>query len=151
MARTASNLENKDEVLRKLDEILEFELSGVTRYLHYSFMVFGPNRIPITKWMRDQATDGLDHAAQVGEWITALAGHPSVKVGATPEGHRHDIKTILEEALAFEDTGLKRYHQLLDLVRDKHVALEEWTRELICQEQDHIYEIEKMLLPRADM
>jgi bacterioferritin len=144
-------LENKGQILGKLNEILEFELSGVTRYLHYSFMVFGPNRIPITKWMRDQATDGLDHATQVGEWITALTGHPSVKVGATPEGNAHDIKTILSEALDFEHTGLARYHQLLDLVRDKHVALEEWTRDLICQEQDHIYELEKMMLPRADL
>ena len=150
MAKSSSAMENKDQVLHKLDEILEFELSGITRYLHYSFMVFGPNRIPITKWMRDQATDGLDHAAQVGEWITALSGHPTVKVGATPEGNRHDIKTILDEALEFELTGLKRYPELLDQVRDRHVALEEWTRDLICQEQDHIYEIEKMLHSRTD-
>jgi bacterioferritin len=145
-----SRIENKQAVISKLNEILEFEMSGISLYLHYSFMVFGPNRIPITKWMRDQATDGLGHASQVGEWITALGGHPSVKVTPTPEGDEHDIKTILEEALVFERKGLQRYHDLLALVKDQHVALEEWTRELICQEQDHIYEIEKMMRPRAD-
>ena len=31
MSKTTSALENKDQVLSKLNEILEFELSGVTR------------------------------------------------------------------------------------------------------------------------
>ncbi len=145
-----SELDNTSAVVKKLDALLEFEMSGISRYLHYSFMVFGPNRIPITKWLRDQAADGLNHASQIGEWITALNGHPSIKVLPAPEGDRHDIKTILGEALEFEKGGLKHYHELLGLVKDKHVALEEWVRELICQEQDHIYETEKMLRPRAD-
>lgn len=133
------------KVLETLNNLLEFELSGVTRYLHYSFMVFGPNRIPITSWLRAQATDGYNHATQVGEWITAFNGHPSVKVRATPEKNNHDIKALLKEALEFEKEGLELYHTLLEIVKDKNVALEEWTRAQIVQEQDHVFEIEKML------
>jgi bacterioferritin len=136
---------NKDEVLKRLNALLEFELSGVTRYLHYSFMVFGPNRIPITSWLRAQAQDGMAHATQVGEWITAIGGHPTVKVRPTPETDKHEIKFILTEALEFEREGLEQYLALLNLVRDKDVALEEWTRDLISQEQEHIFEMDKML------
>ena len=34
-----------------LNTILELELAGVVRYLHYSLMVFGHARIPIIGWM----------------------------------------------------------------------------------------------------
>lgn len=136
---------DNNKLLDKLNSLLEFEISGVTRYLHYSFMVFGPNRIPITGWLRAQATDGLDHATQLGEWITALSGHPTLKVRATPEGNKHDVKTILTEALTFEKQGLEVYYELLEMVKDGNVALEEWVRGQIVQEQEHVYEIEKML------
>jgi bacterioferritin len=136
---------DNDSVLEKLNGLLEFELSGVVRYLHYSFMIFGPNRIPITKWLREQANDGMDHATQAGEWITALGGHPTLKVRPTPESNKHDVKSILTEALEFEREGLSRYVDLLQVVKDKDIALEDWCRKLIGQEQDHIYEMDKML------
>ena len=58
---------NNNTIVEKLNGLLEFELSGITRYLHYSFMVFGPNRIPITGWLRAQADDGMKHATECGE------------------------------------------------------------------------------------
>ena len=35
------------QVIATLNRILELELAGLVRYLHYSFMIFGHNRIPI--------------------------------------------------------------------------------------------------------
>jgi bacterioferritin len=135
---------NNSEVLGQLDKILEAELSGVVRYLHYSFMIFGPNRIPITGWFRDHATEGITHAVQIGEKITALGGHPSVKVKPVPETNDHNVLEILKESLAFEREGLNLYHGLLKLV-EGDVALEEMTRKLICEETAHIEEVEKMI------
>jgi bacterioferritin len=136
--------DNKDEVLAQLDKILEAELSGVVRYLHYSFMIFGPNRIPITGWFRDHASEGITHAVAIGEKITALGGHPSVKVKPVPENNDHTVLEILKESLAFEREGLALYHGLLKQV-EGDVALEEMTRKLICEETDHIEEVEKMI------
>ncbi|HEX5052830.1 MAG TPA: bacterioferritin, partial [Planctomycetota bacterium] len=34
-------------VIEELNAVLELELAGVCRYLHYSLMVFGHARIPI--------------------------------------------------------------------------------------------------------
>lgn len=135
----------ESNVISKLNEIIEFELSGVTRYLHYSFMVFGPNRIPITSWLRSQADEGLVHATAAGEWVTALGAHPSVRVREVPEAHKHEIKAMLTEALEFEREGLGKYVNLLNQVKDQMIALEEWTRGQIKSEQDHIFQIEKML------
>ena len=54
---------------------------GVVRYTHYSLMIYGYNRIPIVSWMRDQATESLDHANRAGELITQFGGHPSLGIG----------------------------------------------------------------------
>lgn len=139
---------NKAVVLEKLDKILEAELSGVVRYLHYSFMIFGPNRIPITKWFRDHATEGMQHAVIIGEKITAFGGHPSLKVKPVPETNNHNVMEILKESLVFEKESLGLYHDLLRSVGED-VALEETIRELIKEETEHIEEVEKMIQPSA--
>ena len=37
------------EALEVLNQIFQAEMSGIIRYLHYSFMIMGHNRIPIQK------------------------------------------------------------------------------------------------------
>lgn len=136
--------EGKSPTLEKLDRILEAELSGVVRYLHYSFMIFGPNRIPITKWFRDHATEGMAHAVTVGEKITAFGGHPTLKVMPVPETNQHNVIDILKESLEYERATLKLYYELLNLA-DTDVALEEMVRGLIADETAHVEEVEKMI------
>ncbi|HEY6330822.1 MAG TPA: ferritin-like domain-containing protein, partial [Blastocatellia bacterium] len=109
----------------------------------YSFMVFGPNRIPITKWFRDHALEGFDHAVIIGEKITALGGHPSIKVKPVPETNKHNVLEILKEGLEFERDSLRLYAELLPKTQGD-VALEELIRDLIKSETSHIEEVEKM-------
>jgi len=134
-----------ERVIANLNAILELELAGVVRYVHYSLMVFGHARIPIIGWMRNQATEGMNHASMAGEHITSLGGHPSLKIGPLVETHKHDIGQILHEALDHERVTLRAYYSLIDLVRDKSVWLEEYAREQIQLEEQHIAEVEKMM------
>jgi len=133
------------KIIASLNTVLENELAGVVRYTHYSLMVFGHNRIPIVKWLRDQATESLAHANLAGEHITRLDGHPSLKISSLLETHKHSISDILKESLAHEKEQLKNLHNLLKLVEGKSVFLEEYAREMICDEEAHIAEVEKML------
>jgi bacterioferritin len=133
------------EILKTLDEILESEVSGIIRYLHYSLMIKGPNRIPIVKFFRDQSTEAFDHAAIIGEKITALGGHPSLKVNPIKESNKHDVMDILRESLEHEKEAVALYGKLLKL-SDDNVALEELAREMIRTEVEHIEEVEKMLI-----
>lgn len=136
---------DRKKVVDTLNRILEMELAGTVRYTHYSLMVFGYNRIPIVSWLRSQASEALSHAHKAGEWITTLDEHPSLAVGPLLETHKHDIGSILQESLDTEKEALALYHQLLDLVKDKHVALEEYARELVYAEEVHLSEVEKMI------
>src|SRR5438876_2324954 len=90
---------DKNAVVALLNEILELELAGVVRYTHYSLMVFGHARLPIVSWMRAQASEALDHAAQAGEHINSLGGHPSLRIGKLLETHKHEVDELLREYL----------------------------------------------------
>jgi bacterioferritin len=128
-----------------LNEILETELAGVVRYTHYALMVFGYSRIPIVSWLRAEATTSLEHANQAGELVTHFGEHPSLKIGALLETHKHGINDILIEALEAEKAGLALYKKLLDLVQGRSVLLEEYARKMIAEEEQHLGEVNKML------
>ncbi|HEY6118541.1 MAG TPA: ferritin-like domain-containing protein [Pyrinomonadaceae bacterium] len=128
-----------------LNEILETELAGVVRYTHYSLMVFGHNRIPIVSWLRGEAETCLAHATQAGELVTQLGDHPSLKIGALLETHKHGINDILLESLEAEKLGLALYKKLLAIVKDRSIMLEEYARRMIAEEEQHLGEVNKML------
>jgi bacterioferritin len=134
-----------ERVIAQLNRILEWELAGVVRYTHYSMMIFGYSRIPIVSWFQAEATESLQHAQQAGEMVTRLGGHPSLGIGPLLETHQHDIGQILRETLQAEHGALRLYMELLEMVEGKSVALEEYARSLIVQEEAHIDEIDKML------
>jgi bacterioferritin len=133
------------KVIDNLNRILELELAGLVRYLHYSFMIFGHNRIPIVAWLRGQSQESQAHATQVGEHITSLGGHPSLKLGSLLETHKHNIDEILSEAVEHEQLGLDEYRALLALVAGRNIMLEEFARAQIAAEEEHLAEIRKMV------
>jgi bacterioferritin len=142
---------DKQKVIAQLNRILECELAGVVRYTHYSMMIFGYSRIPIVSWFQSEATESLAHAQKAGEMVTRLGGHPSLAIGPLLETHQHDIGQILRETLQAEHVALQLYMDLLALVAGKAVALEEYARDLIEQEEEHIDEIDKMLRKPGDV
>jgi bacterioferritin len=136
---------NQKNAIELLKTIMEFELAGVVRYTHYSLMVTGPNRIPIVDFFKTQATESLTHAQQVGEILTGLEGHPSLRIAPMEETYKHAVRDILEESLAHEKKALDLYKELLDTVEDASVYLEEFARTMIGTEELHNIEIKKML------
>lgn len=145
MPSTGTTAIDTKKVGKVLNRILELELAGIVRYLHYSFMVFGHHRIPICAWLRAQADESKVHALAAGEKITSLGEHPSLAIGPLLETHKHDVNSILREAAAHESEAVKNYRELLALVAGKDVRLEEYARTLIAEEEDHLCEIDKML------
>ncbi len=135
------------EVLDLLGQIYQCEMAGVNRYLHYSFMIMGYNRIPIQKWFREQAQEAITHATLIGEKITSLGGHPPILSSQVKEGPNHSIKQLLEESLHFEEEAIRMYKKLADLSEKyEDMALQEMTYALIKEEVEHVDEIRKMLL-----
>ena len=127
-----------------LNKIFQAEMAGIIRYLHYSFMIMGHNRIPIQKWFRDQATEAMSHSLLVGEKITSLGGHPPLISAKIEETNIHNVQQILQESLRFEQETLALYVDLVKAAGDD-IALEELARELVKLETEHCDEVKKML------
>jgi bacterioferritin len=136
---------DKGKVVKLMNSILEEELAGVVRYTHYSFMIYGYNRIPIVSWLREQAVESMGHAQQAGEIITALGEHPSLAIGHLLETHKHDVGDILREALDNERKAIDLYKQLLKEVEGDVIWIEEYARTQIATEELHAFEVDKML------
>jgi len=134
-----------------LNKIMEYELAGTVRYTHYSLMTYGFNRIPIVSWLRGQANESLAHATAAGELITQLGEHPSLGIGPLLETSKHDIGDILRESMQHERDALAHYYKLLEQVEGKSVQLEEYAREMIMQEEQHLGEVDKMLRKPGDI
>lgn len=136
---------DQDKALELLNRILEAEMAGVVRYMHYSLMIYGHNRIPIVSWLRSQATESMLHAQEAGELITHFGSHPSLGIGQLLESHKHDIGDILRESLEHEKATLAYYHDLLKLTEGKSILLEEYARKMISTEEMHTGDVDKML------
>ena len=137
---------NNSKVLKSLNKILEHELAGVVKYTHYAFMVQGPYRLSVVQWLREQALESLTHAEAVGEHITSLGEHPTLKISDLLETHKHSTEDILNECLEHEREAIKSYYDLLNNVDGNSIMLEEFARTQIAAEEMHEAELKKMLL-----
>ena len=136
---------NKENVLESLNKILELELAGVVKYTHYAFMVQGPYRLSVVEWLREQAQESLTHAEAVGEHITSLGEHPTLKISDLLETHKHSTEDILNECLEHEKEAIRSYYELLKNVDSGSIMLEEFARTQIAAEEMHEAELKKML------
>ncbi len=126
-----------------LNRILEAELAGVVWYTHYSFLVFGRNRVPIVSWMHDHAAESLTHAQQAGEMITLLGEYPSLTIGPLLDSHKHDIHAIMRESL--DPEAKARGLELLQCAERRSVIVEEYARQMVHAEELHAGEVDEML------
>ena len=136
---------DKEKVLASLNKILELELAGVVKYTHYAFMVQGPYRLTVVEWLRSQAQESLTHAEAVGEHITSLGEHPTLKISDLLETHKHSTENILNECLQHEKEAVKAYYELMNNVGSESIMLEEFARTQIALEEMHESELKKML------
>ncbi|HMN67708.1 MAG TPA: ferritin-like domain-containing protein [Bdellovibrionales bacterium] len=134
------------QTLELLGNIYKAEISGINRYLHYSFMIMGYNRIPIQAWFRDNAKEAMAHAIEVGEKITSLGGHPPMVAAKVEESNLHTVQQLLEESLKFEEEAIIQYKNLVQVAAELgDIALEEMARSFVRTEIEHADEVRKMM------
>ena len=134
-----------EKLIKALNQDLEKEMAGIVRYLHHSFIVFGPNRGPLVQMFRTQATESMDHAVQLGEKITALGGHPTVRVDQIFEPGYQSIEDMISEDLKAEKAQLQLYTEQLREFGDQNLPMKLMLEQIIVSEQIHVDEMEKYL------
>ncbi|MBS4027187.1 MAG: hypothetical protein KGZ58_01005 [Ignavibacteriales bacterium] len=135
---------DKAKVIKKLNDMMNLELSGALKYVHYSLFIFGVRRKPIIEFFREQATESIGHATKLGEKITALGGNPSVNITEDLKARKIVIEQLLKESMQIESKALSGYMNLLKDVEDD-VVMDNFVREFIAEESEHLEDVEKML------
>ena len=135
----------KEKLIKALNQDLEKEMAGIVRYLHHSFIVFGPNRAPLVQMFRAQANESMLHAIQLGEKITALGGHPTVKVDQVFEPGHQTVEEMLAEDLKAEKNQLELYTQQLKEFGESNLPMKLMLEQIIVSEQTHVDDMEKYL------
>lgn len=136
---------NRDKAIAILNRIMECELAGVVRYTHYSLMVCGYNRDPISAWLRAQAEEGLKHSQRAGKLLILLGGHPTPDIRMPRESYERDVAAILRESLDHENVAGAAYQDLLQLCQGRSLFIEDYARQLIGAESLHADQVTRLL------
>ena len=144
------NKNKTNEVIETLNNIMEYELSGVVRYTHYALMITGRDRLSLAAFFKEQANESLLHAQEAGEIVTGLEGHPSLNISIIEESNKHSTIDLLNESSNHEKEAVALYKLLLDIVKDERIYLEEYARGMIKAEEMHAIEVTKMLKDYAE-
>ena len=134
-----------EKLIKALNQDLEKEMAGIVRYLHHSFIIFGPHRGPLVQMFRTQANESMVHAIQLGEKITALGGHPTVKVDQVFEPGHQTVEDMIEEDLKAEKAQLGLYTEQLKEFGEYNLPMKLMLEQIIVSEQTHVEEMEKYL------
>ena len=118
-------------------------------YTHYSFMIYGHARIPDHRVVARECHRVA--RARSGGWPNDLRLHkrPDLGIAKLPTTRHNTIDQILAELVEREEAGVQLYRDLMEMVKDKSIALEEYAQRLIAAEVVHIREMELMLMKSA--
>jgi len=134
------------QLITTINTALEHEMAMMLRYLHHSFIVTGPERGPLVQFFRDRVNTSAQHAIALGEKVTAMGGHPSVKVSEIYEPGDQTIHEMLREDLDEERKHIDLYERLLTGLDD--VALRAFIEQFVCQKQSQVDELDMYLRSR---
>lgn len=136
---------DKQKYIEALNLDLEYEMSSIVRYLHHSFLVRGHLRGPLSTMFREKAQSSKQHAITLGEKITALGGHPSVKMQEIPDQTKeNDPKEMIRKNLEAQTKQLELYIEHYHLFEDND-PLRMLIEQFILEEVKDIEDLEMYL------
>jgi bacterioferritin len=133
-----------DDTLKALNEIYRHEQTMVVRYLNYSILVPGLDRLHLADFFKTSATDSIGHAEKIGSKIVALGGSPQGKVTEDLSAVPADAVRMLEQSLKDEEAAVALYETAVPLAK-KDLALREMLVHILKEEQASVDELRLLL------
>ena len=135
---------NKEELVRRLNDALGWELRAQMMYAHYAAYVKGINRLHLTPYFEGEATESVGHATAVRDHIAQLGGVARTERDSTEIVHSTDYRTMLEEAMKTETRAARTYKEFLELPgieRELYDAIEQ----IYFQEERSVEELKQLM------
>ena len=81
-----------------------------------------------------------------------LGGNPSPRIRVEVEGRRVTGQEAIAEALIFEKAALEGYRELLERIDGSgDVVLEEFARQQVAVESEHVSQLQMLLVEESDV
>ncbi len=142
-----------NEFLAKMQDDLKQEYKHLHFYLQSSFVLYGPERLHVGKFLEEQANSELSHVRQFANKLRAFGQIPTTEylnpftATVQPTGWAE----ILSAALSLEQEVVANYHERLAQIEDihsktnKYMDLVLFYEDQIEHSQEDIDEIVKLL------
>ncbi len=137
-------MENKEKLLKMLNEALAQEHACQIRYLTHAAVLTGPYAAAVATQLKEIAEDEKTHAMQLRDRITALGGTPTMDIANKELIHAKGLKEILQVNIKEEEGAIKLYRSILDTVGHEGAILFETIEDILKDEQEHKEELERL-------
>ena len=150
-AVTQFHSENRETVIRLLNEALATELVCVLRYRHDYFMARGLAGKAAADEFLEHANDELQHADQVAERIVQLGGEPLFDPnGLTARSHAEyrigkTLKEAIRENLVAERIAIDSYREMIQFIGDSDPTTRRMLEEILATEEEHADDLADLL------
>jgi bacterioferritin (cytochrome b1) len=104
-----------EEMIRRLNAALAWEMRAETLYSHYAAYVKGIYRLHLKPYFEGEAAESVVHGNTVREQIVKLEGVATTDRDPAEIVHTTDYKVMLREAFETEKQAAKGYKGFLDL------------------------------------
>jgi len=133
-----------EELIRRLNDALGWEIRAQLMYAHYAAYVQGINRLHLKPFFEAEATESVGHATVVRDEIVNLGGTARTNRDATEIVHTVDYRIMLAEAMKTETHAAASYKALLDvpgIAPELHDAIEQ----IYFQEERSVLELKQLI------
>lgn len=104
-----------EELVRRLNESLGWEMRAQTMYAHYAAYVRGVHRLHLKPYFESEATESMGHAGIVRDHVVKLGGVARTDRDPTEIVHTTDYRIMLQEAMKTEQRAAAAYREILAL------------------------------------
>jgi bacterioferritin (cytochrome b1) len=107
--------DSREELIRRLNDALGWELRAEVMYSHYAAYVQGIHRLHLKAYFEGEAAESVTHATTVRSHIVKLGGVACTDRDKTKIVHTSDYRVMLAEAMKTEVRAGKTYKEFLEV------------------------------------
>lgn len=150
-AVTASYPEDKDVIVRLLNEALATELVCVLRYKRHYYATRGLSAQAAAAEFLEHAREEQDHADSIAERIVQLGENPDLNpltLADRSHAEYHDgtgLREMLEADLVAERVAIESYRQMIAYIGDRDPTTRRLLESVLAAEEEHADDLTDLL------